>query len=130
MCIVQPVRIQNVKIKNIIMKKLLKEELREEFLNESYVNLNNETEYYTDIQNSIEDDPDYAEDYKAAINEFGLDVENIAVINSYAVNVDWEDIKDELDKRQIEYYEFDLNDGESVILFDIRELSSEEEELT
>jgi hypothetical protein len=92
------------------------------------VNLEDELSYFTDLEDGLKDDPDAYQQFKDAIEEFGLDSEETAIISSYGADADWEDIKEELDRRQIEYYEFDTDDGESAILFNINDLQSEKDE--
>lgn len=110
------------------MRNLVVESLNEDF--RPQVNLKDEMTYYTDMEDSLTDEgnEDLKDDFDIAIEEFGIDPEFIGVLNTYGADADWEDIKDELDKRQMEYYEFDTTDGESAILFDVRELSEETDE--
>jgi hypothetical protein len=90
------------------------------------VNIEDEFQYFSDMKIIFQEEPEYEKDFRVALEEFGLSPKNIGVINTYAVNEDWEDIKDELDRRQIEYYEFDDIKGESNILFDINDLEMKE----
>jgi len=90
------------------------------------VNLEDEINYFTDLEDGLKDDPDTYQQFKDAIEEFGLDSEETAIISSYGADADWEDIKEELDRRQIEYYEFDTDDGESAILFNINDIKNKE----
>jgi hypothetical protein len=94
-------------------KKLIKESL---FDDNHEVNFQEEISYYSDMKDSIEKDDDYTKDFEGAIKEFGLEEENLGIISSYGADSDWEDIKDALNKKDVEYYEFELSDGESIIL--------------
>ena len=105
------------------MKKLVKENLNEQHYN---INLEKEFSYYLNMSD-IQEDPEYRKEFKRAIDEFGINSQNIGVITSYTSNVAWDHIKIELDKRQIEYYEFDLYDGESAILISMDDLNDEDE---
>lgn len=104
---------------------MVKEQLNED-LNFKPVNLKEEVIYYSDMKDSIEGDEAYKYDFTAAFADFGIDEENVGVISSYGAEADWEDIKEELDKLGLQYYEFDLYDGESAILVDVTELDEEE----
>lgn len=108
--------------------KLVRESLNEVFTNR--VNLKNEMSYYSDYEDSLNDEinADIVEYLKPAIEKFGVEPQFLGTISSYGAWADWEDIKNEFHKRQIQYYEVDLSDGESVILFDYRELDEELDE--
>jgi len=115
------------------MKKLLNESLFEqedEFSPDRHqdVDLEDEMVYFTDLEDSLGDEPKYAKDFYEAIEEFGVNKENVAIIGSYGANANWEDIKDELDRRQMEYYEFDDKNGESNVIFDVNDLQSSKNE--
>lgn len=96
------------------MKKLVRENLNEQ--EKSPINFGEEITYYTDIVNMFGDDLEYKTEFEKAIKEFGISPKNTGVITSYNIEDTWEDIKNELDKQQIEYYEFNLHDGELAIL--------------
>ena len=111
------------------MAKLVREGLHDrEKTFEEPVNFKEEIEYYTDMEDAIEEDDGYKKDYAAALEEFGVNKHSVGVISSYGASSNWEDIKDALDKKQVEYYEFDLYDGESSILVDINDFDLEEPE--
>ena len=107
------------------MKNLVRESLNEQ-QNRS-IDLQEEISNYTDLD-GLQEDPEYLEEFEKAISEFGISIQNVGVISSYAANADWEDIKNELDKQQIEYYEFDLHDGERAILVSMYDFDKEDEE--
>ena len=114
--------------KTVVKEFLFEEENDLESKKYQDVNIEDELVYLTDLEDSFSDDPDYAKIVYDAIKEFGLDKENVAIISSYSVDADWEDIKHELDKQQIEYYEFDDVNGESNIIFEINDLQSDKNE--
>ena len=105
------------------MKKLVREKLNEE--QKSSINFSEEITYYTDIVNMFGDDPEYQKEFEQAIKEFGISAKNAGVITSYNTDDEWNDIKNELDKQQIEYYEFDLHDGESAIIVSLLDFADE-----
>jgi len=111
------------------MQKLLIESLSDK---KSKVDLKNEIIRFLDIKDTIKTDEQYVKEFKSAILDFGVDIKSLGVISSFNIQSNWEDITKELDKRQIEYYEFDLYDGESSILIkleDFSEFNREEENL-
>ncbi|MCK9446422.1 hypothetical protein M0Q50_05985 [bacterium] len=60
-----------------------------------------------------------------ACDEFGLDynkVENIGIVESNKFTNNLEDIMSELDKKQIEYYQFDMPNGDEKIFVDLTNL--------
>jgi len=85
------------------------------------VNIKNEVSYYVD-EEGFDDDEESTKEIEFAIEEFGVPKENIGIISSYGSDADWEDIKHELDRRQIEYYEFDTTSGETNILLNMNDL--------
>lgn len=113
------------------MKKLLKESLFEDEQDEnpkSSVNIEDEMNYFVDMEDALKDDPESAKQFLEAIEEFGVDKKDIGIISSFGAHADWDDIKNELDRKQIEYYEFDTDDGESSILFNVNDLQNEKNE--
>lgn len=116
------------------MRKVVNEDLFEQMNDDNEpdrhvdVNIEDELNYFIDLEDGLKDDPETYKQFKEAIEEFGLDSKDTAIISSYGANSNWEDIKEELDRRQIEYYEFDTDDGESSILFNINDLQSEKDE--
>lgn len=105
------------------MKKLVKESLNEQ--ENTPMNIEEEITYYTDIVDMFGNDLEYKKEFEKAIKEFGISPKNTGVITSYNIEDTWEDVKTELDKRQIEYYEFDLHDGESAILVSLLDFADE-----
>ena len=114
--------------KTVVKEFLFEEESDLEPKKHKDVDLEDELVYLTDLEDSLNDDPDYAKTVYNAVKEFGVDKENVAMIGSYGADADWDDIKNELDRRQIEYYEFDDVNGESNILFDINDLQYDKDE--
>jgi len=114
--------------KTVVKEFLFEEESDLEPKKHKDVDLEDELVYLIDLEDSLNDDPDYAKTVYNAVKEFGVDKENVAMIGSYGADADWDDIKNELDRRQIEYYEFDDVNGESNILFDINDLQYDKDE--
>jgi hypothetical protein len=114
--------------KTVVKEFLFEEENDLEPKKHKDVNLDDELVYFIDMEDSLKEDPEYAESFYEALKEFGVDKNKVAVIGSYSATADWDDIKNELDRRQIEYYEFDDLNGESNILFDVEDLQFDKDE--
>ena len=104
------------------MKHIFEQEDNLEPFKHKDVNLEEEMVNFVSLKNSLKDDKDQYKKFLEAAGEFGVKESNIAVISSYSTTEKWEDITNELDRRQIEYYEFNDINGESNILFDANDL--------
>jgi hypothetical protein len=114
--------------KTVVKEFLFEQEDELEPKKHKDVDLEDELVYFVDMEDSLGEDPDYAKTFYESLKEFGVDKKDVAIIGSYGADADWEDIKNELDRCQIEYYEFDDINGESNILFDINDLQSHKNE--
>lgn len=111
-------------MKKVVYNDLFEQQDDNKLYQQSNVNLEDELNYFVDLENGLKDDPEIYQQFRNAIDEFGIENKETAIISSFGASTEWEDIKEELDRMQIEYYEFDTDDGESVILFNINDLQS------
>ena len=110
------------------MTKILRESLFEKSeFNKKTVNLRDEVRYYVD-EEDLYDNDEFIKEIKEAIKEFGVPKNKIGVISSYSSTINLSDIKNELGRLQIEYYEFDASNKETIILLNINDLDSEKNE--
>jgi len=93
--------------KTVVKEFLFEQEDELEPKKHKDVDLEDELVYFVDMEDSLGEDPDYAKTFYESLKEFGVDKKDVAIIGSYGADADWEDIKNELDRCQIEYYEFD-----------------------
>jgi hypothetical protein len=101
------------------MKKLVKESL----LNESSkVDLRDEMNYYTDMKDALEDDPENYEHFRNAVKNLGIADEFVGVICSYGAEAEWSDIEEVFDNTSINAITFEDDFGGSNIVFDMRDI--------
>jgi hypothetical protein len=112
------------------MTKLLKESLFEDEQEnlKSAVNINDEMNYFVDMEIAYSKDPETLKQFLEAFKEFGIDKNKVGVLSSFGTSETWDVLKNELDRMQLEYYDFETNDNESIIIFNIDDLESEKNE--
>ena len=100
--------------------------MRARLINEDIINTSNLSEdfdYFTDMEDSLEEDDIAGPCFYQALEEFGLDKEFVGVICAYGAD-DYEGAKKILENKDVDYLEFDGGYGDMCLLFNVNDLEN------